>query len=101
MHHQAEARIVLHAEVVQCSPGLRRVVLLVEDQGAGIGGETEIHEPGQRRQGAHDDCRRPARARSVGPKSGPIQRSGLMTGTARCLRLEVVSRDGHCCNRRL
>ena len=106
VHHQTEARVVLHSEVVQQLPGLRRVVLLVEDRGAGVGGEAEIHEPGQRGQGGHDRGCRPALRRVAGPEVGSRnQRSGADDGDlglrAALIRLEVLSRDGHRNNRRV
>ena len=60
MHHQPVAGVVLHAVVVQYLPGLRRVVLLVEDRGAGVGRRAEVEETRHRRQRRDDRGHRPA-----------------------------------------
>ena len=64
---QPVAGVVLDAVVEQHLPGLRRVVLLVEDRGARIGRRVEVQEPRQRRQRGDDGGHRPA----VQPVDGP------------------------------
>ena len=60
MHDQAVTGVVLDPVVVQHLPGLWRVMLLVEDRGAGVGGRAQVHRPGQRRQRGDDAGHHPA-----------------------------------------
>ena len=75
VHDQLVAGVVLDAAVAQHLPGLRHVVLLVEDRGAPVRGPVEPDEPhdaGDQRERERDD---PA-AQPVGRRRGPEPQAG-------------------------
>ena len=94
MHHQPVAGVVLDAVVVQHLPGLRRVVLLVEDRRAGIGRGAQVEETGHRRQRRDDRGHRPALQPVDRPEVGDrYQRRGTDDGD-RALRGNDVRSAG-------
>ena len=99
VHHQAVSGVVLDTVVAKHLPGLRRVVLLVEDRGAAIGGRAEVEEPRQCRQ-RHDDRRhRPALHAVHRPEVADRREGARADDRDRALSVVYDGRGGHTSDR--
>jgi nitrogenase subunit NifH len=84
VHHQPVAGVVLDEAVAQQLPGLRRVVLLVEDRGACIRWRSEVEERVSAASAVTMAVMTQPCKRSCGPKSGiGTSGPGLITGAER------------------
>src|SRR5690606_16996583 len=102
MHHQPVARVVLDPVVVQDLPGLRGVVLLVEDRGAGVGRRAQVEEPGQGGQRGDHGGHRPALQSVDRTEIGHRHQRAGTDDRDRPLRDDGVGGGGgHSCDRRL